>query len=317
MSTKLIIDTDPGIDDAMAIHYAFAHKNIEVMALTTIFGNVTTKQATINSNILVQMAGIDCGVFQGCEFPEEIKPNPPADFVHGTSGFGDLEFDNSFTTQRGVTAPELIVQKVNEFPEEITICALGPLTNLSKALALDPSIAKKVKEIVIMGGAVFVPGNVTRFAEANIFNDPHAAARVLSGAWKTRLIGLDVTKQIEAGIADFLEIKTSAPKIGDFLSKIADFYIEFYRKEAKIDGCFLHDPATVIAITNPAFFKFRRIKLGVVLKGEMIGKTFLEEDGVGLALDVAVKVASQDVVSEFKTVLSKSDQVRYDRISAV
>ena len=203
---KLIIDTDPGIDDAMAIHYACADSRIELVGLTTIFGNVFIHQATRNALFLLEQAGYDADVAEGAEHPIIMTPNPPSHYVHGDEGLGDLSAPDVSEQADSRPAWAYISEMCRQFPGEIVLCPVGPLTNIARLLEHDPDIVCYVRKLVIMGGAVWVPGNVTDYAEANIWNDPHAADMVFAADWDIDLIGLDVTQKIACDAKDFDQI---------------------------------------------------------------------------------------------------------------
>src|SRR5210317_1441095 len=193
---KMIIDTDPGIDDAMAIFTAMAHPQIELLGLTTTYGNVSVDQATTNALKLVEMAGLDIPVAKGVATPW-FKPLAPfPDFVHGADGFGNLNLSAPQRSAVSQSAAQFIVEQVNKHPGEISLVAIGPLGNLATALHLDPELPNKVKQVVIVGGVIAADGNVSPVAEANILSDPHAADRVFAAPWKLVMVGLDVTHQI-------------------------------------------------------------------------------------------------------------------------
>ena len=178
MAQKIIIDTDPGIDDAMAIHLAFADPRLDIIGLTTVFGNVTTAQATRNALYLADMAGQPVPVAGGGAIPRQRDAAPPADFVHGPEGFGDLPAPTPTSRADARSAAAFLCESCAAAPGQIIICAVGPLTNLAAALDHDPAIARHVGRVVVMGGSAARHGNVTTCAEANIWNDPHAADRV-------------------------------------------------------------------------------------------------------------------------------------------
>jgi len=165
---KLIIDTDPGIDDSMAILMAFRAHTLEIIGLTTIFGNVDTEGATCNALLLCERAGHpEVPVAEGSHEP--LKGGKPriADFVHGSDGIGNLFLPAPSAKKVEESAADFMVNKVSEFPGEVSVLALGPLTNVALAIKRDPSFASKVNKIVVLGGAFFVAGNVNPAAEAN------------------------------------------------------------------------------------------------------------------------------------------------------
>ena len=275
---KVIIDTDPGIDDAMAILFAFLHADIDLIGLTTIFGNVTTDVATRNALALAELAGVDVPVARGAERPLVQAPQPVADFVHGTEGFGEVPPFSPAGTPTGQPAAEFICEAVTAAPGEIVLCPVGPLTNLALALRLDPSIAEKTKSVTVMGGSVEAGGNATPFAEANIWQDPHAAQVVFDAPWDVTLVGLDVTHEVTCGPEDFAGLASAAPTLGGFLNDAAQFYFRFHEKHDGFYGCHMHDPTAVISIIQPDLFATRQGALDVVVEGERAGQTIAADD---------------------------------------
>lgn len=313
MATKIIIDTDPGIDDAMAIHLAFAHPDIEVVGLTSVFGNVHVPVATRNALALVEMAGVKCPVAQGAAEPLVQPLNPPAYFVHGDSGFGTFQPTEPTRAADPRDAAQFIVDMVNADPGNIVLCPVGPLTNIALALRLDPSIRTKVANVVIMGGALDRAGNIpeAHVAEANVWNDPHAAAEVFSADWPMTMIGLDVTEISRCTPEHFAALAESAPVIGGFLDQAVQFYFEWHRKKAVLDGCFLHDPSAVLATVQPDLFTYVDTPLSVTLQGDEIGRTVRAPDGP--VVRVATGVDNAAVVSRFLEILSTADACRDQR----
>lgn len=270
---KIIIDTDPGVDDAMAILYACLDPSIELLGLTSIFGNVTTDIATRNSLALLELAGQDLPVARGADTPIVQDAKPVSWEVHGKEGFGDVPPMSPLTKPIEENAAEFICRLVNENPGEITLCPVGPLTNIALSLQLDPSIAGKVKSVTVMGGSVDEGGNVTPHAEANIWQDPHAANMVFAAEWEVTMVGLDVTHQVICTPADFASLVEPAPKLGSFLNDAAQFYFQFHRDENGIDGCHMHDPTAVISIVRPDLFSIDETPVSVILDGDQIGRT--------------------------------------------
>ena len=270
---KVIIDTDPGVDDAMAILYACLDPSIELLGLTTIFGNVTTDIATRNSLVLLELAGQDLPVARGAEKPIVQEAKPVAWEVHGKEGFGDVPPMLPGSKPVDESAAEFICRLVNENPGEITLCPVGPLTNIALALELDPGIANKVKSVTIMGGSMDEGGNVTSHAEANIWQDPHAADMVFAAGWEVIMVGLDVTHQVICTPKDFASMVEPAPKLGGFLNDAAQFYFQFHRDENGFDGCHMHDPTAVISIVRPDLFSIDETPVSVILEGDEIGRT--------------------------------------------
>jgi len=251
---KVIIDTDPGIDDAMAILLALNHPDIELLGLTTIFGNLATQGATKNAiDLLAAFGAKDIPVAQGSDKPLEKKLGDFPDFVHGAKGLGDVTLPSSNNKISNLSAAEFIVEQVLKYPEQITICAIAPLTNLALALKLESKIAQLTKQVVIMGGAIHVNGNISPVAEANIHNDPHAADMVLTAGWPVTLIGLDVTLKVILDNNFMLDIKNASTR-GELIYNLSRFYDNFYRTYNDYDGFACHDATALAYITNPELF---------------------------------------------------------------
>lgn len=300
MSThKIIIDTDPGIDDAMAVLYASLDPDIELVGLTSIFGNVTIDVATRNSLVLLEMAGIEAPVAQGARAPIVQPAREVAWFVHGHEGFGAIPPIQPTTQVIAEPAHEFICNQINGNPGEIILCPVGPLTNLALALEHDPGIVERVKSVTVMGGSLDDGGNASPYAEANIWQDPHAAEAVFAASWPVTMIGLDVTHRILCSPEEFAGLPNIAQKLGGFLNEAAQFYFDFHLKENKLRGCHMHDPAAVISIVDPEFFSFDETPLSVTLEGERIGETIRNSKGNKPNIRVATKVDSDAVKSKF------------------
>lgn len=271
----IVLDTDPGIDDAMAIAVALASPEIEVLALTTVFGNHELDVTTGNARrILDHLGRDDVPVARGAAGPVAGSAHPPATFVHGHDGLGDCGYPPpSRPAEPGRTAAELIVDLARSRPGEITLVAIGPLTNLALARRIDPQIEDLVAGVVLMGGAVTVPGNVTPAAEANIWNDPTAADEVLGGRWPITLIGLDVTHQVHADRAWLSEVATVPTPAARLVADTAPTYVEFHRATDGVDGIHCHDAAAVVQLLRPDLFATRAMAVRVVTDGFAAGAT--------------------------------------------
>ncbi|NRA20885.1 MAG: nucleoside hydrolase [Oceanospirillaceae bacterium] len=277
---KIILDTDPGIDDAMAIFTAMAHPQIELLGLTTTFGNVSVEQATLNALSLVEMAGLDIPVARGVATPWVMDLNPFPDFVHGVEGFGEVKLAAPKRTAVPQSAAQFIVDQVNANPGEISLVAIGPLGNLAAALQIDPSITTKVKQVVLMGGVIGGDGNVSPVAEANILSDPHAADKVMAAAWPVVIVGLDVTHQVILNKALFAKIAAENAKVGQFMADAAKFYIDFYSSIRDIDGCYAHDVSAVAYVIDPEIFGTIEGEVCVATEGVAIGQTIMSRFGI-------------------------------------
>jgi inosine-uridine nucleoside N-ribohydrolase len=179
------------------------------------------------------------------------------------------------------------------------LCPVGPLTNLALALELDPSIAGKVKSVTVMGGSLAAGGNVTQYAEANIWQDPHAANKVFSAEWNVNMVGLDVTHQVTCSPEEFAGFTQSAPVLGGFLNEVAQYYFDFHLKENGFRGCYMHDPTAVIAILRPDLFEVDVQPLEVILDGDRLGQTVVSNEGGRMPVNVYTAVDASAVCDLF------------------
>ena len=304
---KIIIDTDPGIDDAMAIHMAFADPRLEVVGLTTIFGNVNVDEATRNALYLAEQASYPLDVAKGASAPLIQAPNTPSYHVHGDDGFGDLPAQSPTQTPHELDAADYIIQTCRAHSGEVSLCPIGPLTNIAIALGRDPDLVKHVKSVVIMGGAGFVPGNVSDYAEANIWNDPHAADLVFAADWQIVMIGLDATTQVMVTPSEYRTIADASGDIGQFIYDISVFYTKFYASIYHEDVCVLHDPCALIALTDPDLFDYRTMPVRVICDGPAIGQTVPDATLGRHAAKIAIGVDVERVKAHYLTISKMAD----------
>lgn len=282
MINKIILDTDPGIDDAMAILFAEAHPAIELKGITTVYGNATIENGTNNALFLKQKYGFGADVAKGADRPIVRDPVGPTVVVHGETGFGDVHAPTDLTEVADPRpAYQYIIDSVKAEPGEITLVAVGPLTNLALALEAAPEIASLVKEVVVMGGAFGENGhrgNVTPYAEANIHDDPHAADKVFTAAWPVVIIGLDVTEESFFS-KDYLDrLRDDAGEVGQFIWDISRYYLEFYSEKVGLEGCHVHDPSAIAYVIDPTLFTLREGPVRVVTDGPAEGLTIQKFD---------------------------------------
>lgn len=296
---KLIIDTDPGIDDAMAIFYAAAAPDIELLGLTTIFGNVTTPIATRNALRLLEKAGLELPVAEGAHGPLSLPPFAPSSQVHGQEGFGDIPAEDPKGVPVAEDGADFLVRMAREHRGELVLCPIGPLTNIALAIQRDPEFVRNLKRIVIMGGSLEEGGNITPHAEANIYHDPHAADVVFAAGAELLMVGLDVTHRILCTKADFASIAAQSPELGGMLQSMSEFYLRFYETVGKLDGCSLHDPAAVIACSHPELFKVKKMPIHVSCEGETSGATLQAPKGSRGATAVCLTVEAETVKTLF------------------
>jgi inosine-uridine nucleoside N-ribohydrolase len=268
---KVLIDTDPGVDDALAVVFAFASQDLEVVGLTTIFGNVETALATRNALRLLDLVNRDVPVAEGAIKPLYSKKLPTPDFVHGKDGFGEVNLPESQRQPLAESAAEFIVRTVMASPGEITLVVLGPMTNIALALALEPDLASHVKSVVAMGGVLQVMGNVSPVASANILGDAHAADIVLGTDWNVILVPADTTRQVRVTDQWLERVRTKGGRTGRFIHAISGFYRDFYRQGGVTDGFYNHDPTAMAFVVEPSLFKTEQRAIRVVTDGISIG----------------------------------------------
>lgn len=285
MAHKIILDTDPGIDDAMAIFFAFLAKDIEVLGLTTVFGNVPADMAANNALILCDLAEQNIPVTKGVAMPWVGPESSYAHFVHGDDGFGNTNPPPSTRSLDPRSSAQFIVDMAKAHPGEITLVAVGPLGNLALALRLEPELPKLIKGVSIMGGAGFVPGNVTPVAEANIWNDAHAADIVMSAEWDVHMFGLDVTYDLPfaPNFVDILEEKNT--KLGGFVKQAAQFYMDFYSQGKPERVCYFHDAFPLAHLIEPALFEFTEGHIRVSTDPLNQGQTIIAPEGTTASPD--------------------------------
>ena len=280
----VIIDCDPGLDDAVALLAAFGASDIDILAITTVAGNVKGPQTALNARIIREAAGIDASVPICAGAPRPLLRDPvTAEDFHGTTGLGDIEFPTPLHGMSDTHSVNMIVEQCRAAdPHSITMIVTGPMTNLALALTMAPDISEGLSEIVLMGGAHKEGGNITPFAEFNVYADPHAAATVFNAGIPTRCLSLDVTHYVRATaqrIQDVRGIDTPQAEIaGDLLQ--ASCSLEFSAKGDR--DAPLHDPTTIIAVTRPDLFTGRAARVEVVTEaGAQFGRTIphFEEDG--------------------------------------
>ena len=290
--TKVIFDTDPGVDDAMALLFLHLHPAIDLVGVTTVLGNATIEQTTFNALYLKQRFAIPAPVARGAGQPLLRDADEPPTFVHGHNGLGDIALPERLAVAAiEQTAHRLIIDTVRQNPHQITIVAVGRMTNLALALQEAPDIAGLVREVVIMGGGFgrngagrhSTGGNVTPVAEANIHGDPEAADMMFGAAWPITVVGLDVTLQVRMDDAYLAVLRDQGGEAGRFIWDISRFYTAFYSARAGIEGCFVHDSSAVAYLIDRSLFRTERGGIRVVSGGIADGQTILAPEGQSFA----------------------------------
>ena len=271
---RMILDVDTGVDDAMAIFYAVRHPDIRLEALTTTFGNTDTVIATDNTLKILELLGRpEIPVAQGVG-RSLIRPyKRMADHIHGSNALGDVELPAPRIQATGEHASDLMIRMIKENPGEITLCPVGPITNVALAITKAPEIAKLVKQIVVMGSTVLAPGihgPIAPMVDANFANDPEAAHIVLQAGANVTLVGMDVTMTTLLSTDMMEEIAREGDAAAKTLMQITQFYVDAYEAMYPgIGGCGLHDPLAVAVAVDPAMVGLERMYVDIELHGEL------------------------------------------------
>ena len=275
---KVIIDTDPGTDDAMAIMLALNSPEFDVRALTVVPGNVTAAQGLENALRMVSLANrCDIAVAGGAQHPL-FQKLITAEFWHGKNGLANVELPASKCKADARWAPDLIIEMVHVSPHEITLIPIGPLTNIALALQKDPSIASLVKQVVIMGGSIS-GGNVNAAAEANIYNDPEAAQIVFHAGWPLTMVGLDVGDKTLLTRGHIEALRKNPGPVSDFIYRVADFLITLSEKYGD-PGTPMYDPLAVGVALDPTLVKAPAMHVEVETRGDFTrGETVANRRG--------------------------------------
>ncbi|WP_460747763.1 nucleoside hydrolase [Nocardiopsis oceani] len=248
---RVFVDCDPGIDDAVALAYLAARPEVDIAGIGAVFGNNAVDVTARNALRLLELYGRpDVPVAVGAARPLVQEPKL-AGHVHGHNGLGDVELPEPERAPVAESAAELLVRSARENPGEIDVLAVGPLTNLALAIRLEPRLPELVRRLVVMGGAVQAPGNVSSHAEANIANDPEAAEAVFAAGFDLDLIALDITMKTVATGAWLDRLKEVPGERARRTSAFLDFYAEFYKGIFGVRQCAMHDPLAAAVLIDP------------------------------------------------------------------
>lgn len=301
---KVIYDTDPGVDDAMALLFLENHPDIDLIGITTVFGNAYIEETTNNALFLKREWNIAAPVAKGAG--EHFKPDRlshvPPRAIHGQTGLGPIvNPDVSGLETDPRDAAQFIIETVRAHPHEVTIVAVGRMTNLANALTRDPGIASLVKEVVVMGGAFDHRGNVTPAAEANIHGDPEAADKAFTAPWPVVLIGLNITHQCSMSREELQAIADATGARGTLLNDLSQEYFDFYDSigDDSFEGMIVHDSCAAVYVAAPELFTSRSGPVRVVCGGIADGQTIQMDELLGFGIDDEWRpFPSQKVVTE-------------------
>ena len=275
---KVIFDTDPGIDDAVALLLLHAMPSVDLQGITTVFGNASIEDCTRNALYICERFDLPYGVFQGAGVSfRGAEGDEYPDFVHGRDGLGDVGFAAPSKRAAKVSAADFIVQAARLSIEPLEILAVGRMTNVAQALEMAPDIKTKLRRIVMMGGAVDVRGNVTEWAEANIYGDPEAADYIFQSGVPVLMVGLDATLEHQISRTQLAALTHDLGDAGDFIWQIKQHYLNFYASKGIFDGFPIHDATAALGMAFPDDFKMAAGALRCVTEGEERGRTIFSE----------------------------------------
>jgi purine nucleosidase len=300
---RIIIDTDPGVDDALTFLLALASPEIQPEALTVTQGNVTVEKGTRNALAVLEMLNAShIPVAQGTSLPM-VGPLLASDIVHGGSGLGEANLPEPMTKPVSQHAIDYLIERFLAEPGKISLFAIGPLTNVALAIRKEPRFAEAVRELVIMGGAIREGGNITPQAEFNIYADPHAAHVVFHSGIPITLIPLDVTHKCMLYAEQVKQLNQRESAVTRFVADSTATYINFTREKTGVGGCALHDPLTLATIIAPELLTLEEHFVDVdISSGPSIGSTFADfygNTGKSANMKVALDVRGDDFVEMF------------------
>jgi purine nucleosidase len=275
---KIIIDTDPGQDDAAAIMLALASPEVELLAITAVAGNVPLKLTSLNARIVTEICGrSEVPVFAGADVPLKRKL-VTAEHVHGKTGLDGVEIFEPARPLEQAHAVDFIIETLLGEPEKtITLCALGPLTNIAMAFERAPEIIGRVEQIVLMGGGYFEGGNITPSAEFNIYVDPEAAQMVFASGVPLTMLPLDVTHKVLTTRSRVARLRANGNRASTEMASMLEFFERFDEEKYGTDGGPLHDPTVIAWLIDPDMFTGRRCNVEIETGSELtLGATVVD-----------------------------------------
>jgi purine nucleosidase len=281
---KIIIDCDPGHDDAIAIMLALASPELEVLGITVTYGNVGLENTVRNAMVMRELCSSSLGgssvpIFAGANAPL-VRDRISAESVHGTSGLEGPDLPEVRAGLETMRAADFIIQSVLDFPNQVTLAPVGPLTNIALAMRLEPSIVPKIKRIVLMGGSTDF-GNWTPAAEFNILCDPHAASIVFSSGVPLTMFGLNLTHQVLATPERAERIRALNTRVSHFTAELLEFFKLAYQRRYDFPGPALHDPCVIAYLIQPDLFKLKTMNVEIdCADGPSFGRTVCDVWGV-------------------------------------
>ena len=303
MPKKILIDTDPGIDDSLAILLALASPELSLEGISVVHGNCSLEQATRNGLSVLELArATHIPLAKGCELPL-VQPSLLAPETHGNTGLGYAKLPEPRIKPTSQHGTDFLIERILSSPGEITLVAVGPLTNVALAIRKEPRIVGALKELVIMGGAIRYEGNTTALAEFNTFVDPHAAHIAYHAGIPTTLVPLDVTYQCVLLASDVERLLKIESPIPSFIKATTDFYMEYHDSYQGIKGCVINDPLALALTFAPELCDYQELPVDVDISGGVsTGKTFADfynYDKKPANMKVALGVRPRDFIELF------------------
>jgi purine nucleosidase len=303
MTKRILIDTDPGIDDSLAILLALASPELSLEGLCVVHGNCSLEQATRNALSVLELAHAShIPVARGCELPL-VQPSLLAPETHGDAGIGYAKLPEPQSKPIGKHGSDFLIEQIISNPGEITLVAIGPLTNVALAIRQEPHIVSALKELIIMGGAIRHEGNTTALAEFNTYVDPHAAHIVFHAGIPTTLVPLDVTYQCVLTPQDVDRLQKIDSPITQFVKDTTRFYMEFHDEYQGVEGCVINDPLALALTFMPELCNYQELPVDVDIAGGVsMGKTladFYNYTKKSANMKVALGVRPRDFIELF------------------
>lgn len=300
---RILLDTDPGIDDSLAIFLALASPEISLEGLSVVHGNCSLEQAAVNALSILELANAShIPVAVGCELPL-VQPSLLAPETHGNSGLGYAKLPRPRSKPTRRHGCDFLIERILSNPGEITLVAIGPLTNVALAIRQEPRIAQSLKELIIMGGAIRYEGNTTALAEFNTYADPHAAHIVYHAGIPTTLVPLDVTYQCVLTQGDVDRLLRLDSPLTRFIADATRFYMEFHDEFQGVQGCVINDPLALALTFAPELCDYQELPVEVDISGGIsMGKTigdFYNYNKKRANMKVALGVRAREFIELF------------------
>jgi purine nucleosidase len=312
MPKRILIDTDPGIDDSLAILLALASPELSLEGISVVHGNCSLEQATTNGLSILELVHAEhIPLAKGCELPL-VQPSLLAPETHGNTGLGYAKLPEPRTKPTSAHGSDFLIEKIMSNPGELTLVAIGPLTNVALAIRKEPRMVGALKELVIMGGAIRYEGNTTALAEFNTYVDPHAAHIVYHAGIPTTLVPLDVTYQCVLTSDDVARLQKIDSPIPGFIKDTTDFYMEFHDAYQGVKGCVINDPLALALTFAPELCDYQMLPVDVDISGGIsTGKTigdFYNYEKKPPNMKVALGVRPRDFIELFLERMEKLAQ---------